>query len=69
MLGVGQSSGVVPVSLGSPLDRVVALHSRPLTLLAALPALAANTGLVPDLAARVTRGSTGVSHRTWRERG
>ena len=69
MLWVGQSPGVVPVPLGSPLDRVVALESRPLALLAALPALAPNTGLVPELAARVTRGATGLSHRAWRERG
>ena len=69
ILGVGQGPGVVPVPLGSPLDGVVALVARPLALLAALPALAPGAGLVPELAARVTRGSTGAGHRAWRERG
>ena len=75
MLGVGQRPGVVPVPLGAPLDGVavvvgvVALVTRALALLAALPALAAHTGLVSELAARVTRGSTGAGHRAWRDRG
>ena len=69
ILGVGQGPGVVPVPLGSPLDGVVALVAGPLALLSALPALAPRAGLVPELAARVTRGTTGVSHRAWRERG
>ena len=69
ILGVGQGPGVVPVPLGPPLDGVVALVARPLALLPALPALAPRAGLVPELAARVTRGSTGSSHRAWRERG